>query len=241
MPVVPHANPSCTSVMSKVDYYTMPKYQDLTGLKFNSLTVIASGPVNYDGRGYKVYTWLVQCDCGNQSICNGSQVKNGHVKRCMKCRNKLISETRTLHGHARKSDGKSPEYSSWLHAKSRCAGNRGTPRKYYLDAGVKMSPEWKNSFRAFIGAIGPMPAHDAGYSLDRWPNPQGNYEPGNVRWATKEQQSNNKASIQLFEWKGEKRSKAQIARLEGVNVGSLTRRIKSGHSVASAISEITGQ
>jgi hypothetical protein len=60
--------------------------------------------------------------------------------------------------------------------------------KYYAACGVYVCAEWMDSFEAFLSHIGPRPAADL--SVDRI-DPWGNYEPGNVRWATRLEQSRN--------------------------------------------------
>lgn len=81
------------------------------------------------------------------------------------------------------------EYRAWLAMKYRCVAKRGTAARYYSSRGIKVHPDWQNSFEAFLSSVGISPSPD--YFLDRI-NPNGNYEPGNVRWATKEIHLSNK-------------------------------------------------
>lgn len=77
------------------------------------------------------------------------------------------------------------EYSIWVLMLWRCNDPTAAPYKYYGARGIKVCDEWQRSFKAFIKDIGPRP--DPWLSIDRIDN-DGNYEPGNVRWATRSQQ-----------------------------------------------------
>lgn len=61
--------------------------------------------------------------------------------------------------------------------------------EYWGDKGVTVCEKWAASFEAFIEDVGPRPSLD--HSIDRYPDPYGNYEPGNTRWATPQQQREN--------------------------------------------------
>ncbi|MFM9469666.1 hypothetical protein ACKI1K_43455 [Streptomyces scabiei] len=80
-----------------------------------------------------------------------------------------------------------PEYRAWKDMKSRCNNQRHKHFKDYGARGIKVFDKWNESFTAFYNYIGPRPD---GTSLDRIDNSKG-YEPGNVRWATAFEQSNN--------------------------------------------------
>lgn len=74
------------------------------------------------------------------------------------------------------------EYSSWKNAKHRCFSPKNPEYKNYGERGITMCDRWRRSFANFIADMGekPSPRHQ----LDRFPNNDGNYEPGNCRWAT---------------------------------------------------------
>jgi hypothetical protein len=80
------------------------------------------------------------------------------------------------------------EYSSWDAAKDRCY--RPLSKKYalYGGRGIKMCERWRASFLNFLSDMGPRPP---GTSLDRLNN-DGDYEPGNCRWATPMEQRHNR-------------------------------------------------
>lgn len=90
---------------------------------------------------------------------------------------------------------KGPEYHAWRAAKARCFNKQHRSYKWYGGRGITMCAEWREDFRAFYDYIGPRPEEPGKernlLSLDRINN-DGNYEPGNVRWATHKQQQNNR-------------------------------------------------
>ena len=91
------------------------------------------------------------------------------------------------HGHAT-DDGRTAEYEAWHSMIQRCTNPKNPGWKNYGGRGIKVCSRWLD-FVNFLADVGrkPSPKH----SLDRFPNNDGNYEPGNVRWATKSQQQSN--------------------------------------------------
>jgi len=85
---------------------------------------------------------------------------------------------------------KHPLYNTWLMMRRRCNCPTATSYKWYGEAGVKVCPEWEADFWQFVADVGERPD---GCTLDRYPNKEGNYEPSNVRWASRQEQADNKA------------------------------------------------
>lgn len=83
----------------------------------------------------------------------------------------------------------SVEYTIWLNIKSRCFNKNDKGYKNYGGRGITLWDGWINDSVAFVEYIGKKPTLK--HSLDRTNN-DGNYEPGNVRWATRVQQANNR-------------------------------------------------
>jgi len=82
-----------------------------------------------------------------------------------------------------------PNYSNWCNMKGRVVSNNSETRKYYKDIGITIYEPWIHGWKAFLlfnDYMGPKPTPQ--HSLDRYPDPAGNYEPGNVRWASKVEQ-----------------------------------------------------
>lgn len=89
-----------------------------------------------------------------------------------------------LHGEATRGY-RSKEYRAWLGMRRRCR-----QKAHYTTHGVKVCGRWQESFTAFLADVGRAPSDC--HTLDRWPNPSGHYEPGNVRWATMLEQRHNR-------------------------------------------------
>ena len=83
----------------------------------------------------------------------------------------------------------SSELLAWRNMIYRCESPRHRAYQYYGGRGIAVYDEWRQDFTAFLGHIGPRPSPD--YSLDRIDN-DGDYRPGNVRWATRSEQRRNR-------------------------------------------------
>lgn len=92
-------------------------------------------------------------------------------------------------GSSRHGMSKTPEYQAWLNMRCRCYNEKDKKYKYYGGRGIIVCQEWLGCFMAFFSYVGFRPSPE--YSIDRI-DPSGNYEPGNVRWATREVQAANK-------------------------------------------------
>jgi len=157
------------------------KSMDLTGHKYNKLTVIKlhhkTQKYTIDGKkkGHQ-YFWLCKCDCGNETIIPTSNLRKGLIKSCgcLKYTHHL-SNTRL--------------YRIYIGMKTRCYNSKSLSYKDYGGRGITICQEWLDDFMNFYNW-----AKDNGYSdnlsIDRI-NVNGNYEPSNCRWATQEEQSNN--------------------------------------------------
>lgn len=128
-------------------------------------------------------------ECGGRFIFKSS-------KRCADCYAKVRKCPSTLeHGHAAR--GKiDPLHRIWRQMIQRCENPKDKRYARYGGRGIKVCQRWKDSFAAFLEDVGPRPEGKgeggrALYSIDRIEN-DGNYEPGNVRWATTKTQAGNR-------------------------------------------------
>ena len=116
-------------------------------------------------------------------------------------------------------------YRIWLAMRSRCNNPKTTYYHRYGGRGIRVCARW-DDFANFRTDMGDPP--DPSYSLDRFPNKDGDYEPMNVRWATTEEQANNKGNNRLiFLPDGRKMSVSKAAREMGISRLTLQHRVEN--------------
>lgn len=169
---------------------------------------------------------VVRCDCGTVAVKNYHSVKTGATSSCGCFLREQMSRRMTVHGCAR--DGHmTTEYGIWTTMNQRCSNPNAQNYWRYGGSGICVCKQWKHDFKQFIADVGPRPSRK--HSLDRFPNGSGNYEPGNVRWATVHQQNSNQRRRIKIEINGNKKSIYEWAREIGVVSGSTAyQRIKNG-------------
>ncbi len=140
------------------------------------------------------------CDCGRTSWHTWPNVYNGNTRSCGCLHREAASARFRTHGHAVVFAKRGQEYRSWRSMVCRCYYPSNVSYKYYGERGITICDEWRRDFPAFLAYIGPCPG--PGFTVDRI-DPDGHYEPGNVRWADKKTQARNtrknKAKSQLGE------------------------------------------
>lgn len=125
------------------------------------------------------------------------------------------------------------EYRVWSSMKNRCTNPRFVDWHLYGGRGIQVCGRWRASFADFFADVGlrPSPKH----TLDRWPNGDGNYEPGNVRWATPLEQGRNTSRNRQITANGETLSLAEWAERSGLKRETIADRLKAGWSPERAI------
>lgn len=185
---------SCTAIINADNNKTIDmKLIDMTGQRFGRLVVIKKGETRKGGGS----NWVCACDCGGSIVAIGSNIRQGHTRSCgCLAHEHAVSlgsnpeyirkraQSVVQHGHKRRS-GATVEYKTWLRMKRRCLNDNHKDYANWGGRGIKVCDRWIESFEAFLDDMGPRPA--GRYSIDRI-NPNGNYEPGNCRWATIQEQ-----------------------------------------------------
>jgi hypothetical protein len=113
----------------------------------------------------------------------------------------------------------------------RCTNPNFTKFPTYGGAGITVSKEWLKSFEAFFADMGERPA---GKSLDRIDGKLG-YFKGNCRWATPEEQSQNRSSVRLITFRGEAKSIAEWTRIVGLSYMTVIGRLNQGWTAEEAL------
>lgn len=149
-------------------------YSTPVGETFGRLLVLRKS----DGAGKTKV--VCRCACGYEKAVLLASLKSGNTVSCG-C---SLRESRIKHGMCN-----SPEYIAWAAMIQRCTNANCAEWKNYGARGISVCMQWRESFSAFFAFIGNRPTKN--HSLDRYPDKDGHYEPGNVRWATAKQQSRN--------------------------------------------------
>lgn len=137
------------------------------------------------------------------------------------------------HGESRSQKGGTKEYRAWKSVKYRCYQKNNPKYKYYGQRGIVMCDAWLNDYPQFLQDVGraPSPQH----SLDRIDN-DGNYEPGNVRWATMiEQRRNNRAGKKMITCRGKTMRQVDWSKVSGVDERYIHARLRNGWPIEEAI------
>lgn len=135
----------------------------------------------------------------------------------------------TKHGHT--ANGRmSPTYLSWVHMKNRCTNPSFNQYHRYGGRGITFDPRW-STFENFLADMGERPD---GTSLDRLNN-DCSYHKDNCRWATKEDQANNRSSNRNITIAGETRTLAQWTRHFGISTATVRDRQAKGWPLKRAL------
>jgi hypothetical protein len=193
----------------------------VAGRRFGRLVVL--GFSHSDGR---LRWWVCRCDCGTTLAVKGASLtspsRKGRKSSCGCLQREVAKTYLTTHGASHR-----PEWHAWRAMLDRCENpsNRGYRR--YGGRGIAVCQEWHgdDGYHAFYAEVGPRPSSE--HSIDRIDNNKG-YEPGNVRWTTRDVQAANTRSVILVEHNGDTRSLRAWSIHFGIPHQTLTGRYHRG-------------
>lgn len=203
-------------------------------LKYGRWTILRPDPACLSGSERRL---ICRCDCGAERSVMERSLRRGLSKSCgcllkelaaIRCRELL-----TQHGHA-KAGAHTAEFGIWQAMKNRCRNKNMREYPGYGGRGIMVCREWSESFPKFLADMGPRPGPE--YSIDRYPNNDGDYEPNNCRWATRQEQCNNTRSNVRLTYDGRTMTVSEWARCLGIKAGTIRTRLgQYGFSVERAL------
>jgi len=194
------------------------KRLDLVSQRFGSLLVTEAHGLNPRGASL----WLCRCDCGQNHVANGAELRRGKTTSCGCMARMRVSAARKTHGLT-----KTPTWKSWESMIARCGNPNNIGYANYGGRGISVCERWL-SFENFVADMGMRPR---GMSLDRLDSNK-DYEPGNCKWSTTLEQNRNKRSTRLSmakaaEIRRRNESDGVLAREFGVS-RSMIQRVRAG-------------
>ena len=200
----------------------MSRYRGITGAKYGRLTCL-----EYIGSNkYRRALWRCVCECGNETVVEAASLFSGNTKSCGCLRREAGTRSATIYNSQhRHGQVGTPIYHSWAKMKERCLSSNCPSYKDYGGRGIKICNEWLEFKPFYEWAI--ANGFKEGLTIERIDN-NGNYEPGNCRWATMLEQANNKRSNRTITHNGQTKTVIQWSRELGVSASAIYQRIASG-------------
>jgi len=193
----------------------------LLGQVFGRLTVISRA--ENDKRGNAA--WHCRCSCGAERRVLAQSLRVGATQSCGCLNKEIVSRNGITHGRSGSLD-----YKSWHAMIQRCTNPKHWKWPRYGGRGISVCERWLK-FENFLEDMGERPV---GLTIDRIDN-DGNYEPGNCRWATQLTQGSNRGNNRRFQIDGNDLTLSQAARKYGISLVTIRSRLRAGWPAEEAI------
>lgn len=204
----------------------MQKIQVSSGDRFGRLVVIRENPQRCkNGRSTRMIE--CRCDCGTVKQVMLQSLRRHQTVSCGCHKYGLMTERNTKHGLRYNA-----AYNCWHGMMSRCTCSSALGYEYYGGRGITVCSQWQ-SLEVFLNDMGPRPS--IRHTIDRFPDQDGNYEPGNCRWATMSEQARNRRNNIMITWNGETKCLEDWSKISLVTRDTIEDRLNQGWSVEHAI------
>lgn len=201
---------------------TNPRVQDLRGKSVGKLRVIGYAEKRKDG-----HYWTCICECGNTRDVHRGDIQRERTKSCGCHLREMLSKRARTHGMFG-----TPEYKSWEGMIQRCCNKNDRAWPKYGGRGISICERWRHSFQNFFADMGKRPAPKM--QVDRI-DTNGNYEPGNCRWATSKQNNRNRRNNRILIINGVSHCVSEWSELSGIRHDTICARIRSGWTLEKAV------
>ena len=200
----------------------MPSPLDISGCEYGFVTVL--GRVKSTGHNNSV--WQCRCRCGTVRTFYKQQLTKYPNVNCGCQTARLLSERHRKHGKS-----KSLVYKAWAAMKDRCFNPANTHYYAYGGRGISVCDRWRDSFDSFLADMGDRPD---GFTIERI-DTNGDYEPGNCRWASRKEQQNNRRCNVRLEIDGVTKTISEWSEYSGVHRSVVVSRIRRGWTARDAV------
>lgn len=200
-----------------------PNFKDVSGKRFGKLIAVSVA-----GKLGATYLWNCICDCGGSTVLRVSYLISGHTRSCGCLAPEVNRDRMSTHRMS-----KTRMYGIWSGIHYRCTASKTKQFKNYGGRGIKVCERW-NSFDNFYMDMGDPPP---GFTIERKDN-DGDYEPGNCRWATRLEQGRNKTINRFVTINGVSKCLSEWASILGVKAGTFQARLERGWTPEEAANHV---
>jgi len=200
------------------------KLIDLTHKQYGMLFVIERAEDCIDNKGIRRPVWKCRCDCGNVVYVKGANLQNHQTNSCgcLKIQKSREHIKTVCYKHGDCANGNTRLYRIWLGMMDRCKNTNGKDYYRYGARGITVCDKWLSypAFKDWALSNG----YADGLSIDRIDNQRG-YSPDNCRWATTEQQANNRTNNRLYQYHNQTHTIAEWSRILNIPYPCLYKRL----------------